>query len=65
MIVLSLKKLREQVSIDDKENKRKEFDQGPKASAGYGGKFGVQKDRMDKVGGWPYWGTLFNSHLFS
>ena len=22
---------------------------GPKASYGYGGKFGVQKDRMDKV----------------
>ena len=26
--------------------------QSPKASYGYGGKFGVQKDRIDKVGLW-------------
>lgn len=31
----------------------------PKASEGYGGKFGVQKDRMDKVG---YLGDLWISH---
>ena len=37
------------MSIDDKEYKQKEYDQGPKASSGYGGKYGVQKDRMDKV----------------
>ena len=29
--------------------KKKEFEAGPKASYGYGGQFGVQKDRMDKV----------------
>ena len=49
LFILSLKALREQVSIDDKEYKQKEYDQGPKASSGYGGKYGVQKDRMDKV----------------
>lgn len=30
--------------------KKKELDEGPKASFGYGGKFGVEKDRMDRVG---------------
>lgn len=29
--------------------KQKELDDMPKASHGYGGKFGVQQDRMDKV----------------
>lgn len=32
----------------------------PKASEGYGGKFGVQKDRMDKV---FYFIFFFNSKL--
>lgn len=30
--------------------KQKELENMPKASHGYGGKFGVQEDRMDKVG---------------
>lgn len=29
--------------------KEKELETGPKASHGYGGKFGVEQDRMDKV----------------
>lgn len=29
--------------------KEKELQTGPKASHGYGGKFGVEQDRMDKV----------------
>lgn len=45
----SLKKLREEVTQDDTSYKQQQFDAGPKASEGYGGKFGVMKDRMDKV----------------
>lgn len=29
--------------------KEKELESGPQASHGYGGKFGVEQDRMDKV----------------
>ena len=29
--------------------KKEEFEKGPKASEGYGGKFGVMTDRMDSV----------------
>lgn len=29
--------------------KKKELESGPKASYGYGGKFGTERDRMDKV----------------
>lgn len=29
--------------------KKKELESGPKASHGYGGRFGVERDRMDKV----------------
>lgn len=50
----SLSKLRENVQNDDAAVKQKEMESGPKASYGYGGKFGVQKDRMDKV----QWKTL-------
>ncbi|XP_062615355.1 src substrate cortactin-like [Saccostrea cucullata] len=45
---LSLSQLRQDVSQDDKTVKQKQMEEGPKASYGYGGKFGVQKDRMDK-----------------
>lgn len=44
-----MKSLRENVAKDHTNLKNKEFEEGPKASYGYGGKFGVQKDRMDKV----------------
>ena len=44
-----MKSLRENVTKDHTDLKNKEFEAGPKASYGYGGKFGVQKDRMDKV----------------
>ena len=44
-----MKQLRQQVSLEDKTMKKQEYDAGPKASEGYGGKFGVMKDRMDKV----------------
>ena len=45
----SMKQLRQQVSLEDKAEKQKQFEEGPKASFGYGGQFGVPKDRMDKV----------------
>ena len=45
----SLKSLRSNVQTDHAQLKKKEFEAGPKASYGYGGQFGVQKDRMDKV----------------
>ena len=47
--LFSIHKLREEVHKDDTTLKKKELESGPKASYGYGGKFGVEKDRMDKV----------------
>lgn len=38
------------MSTEHSSLKRIELDAMPKASHGYGGKFGVQEDRMDKVG---------------
>lgn len=45
----SLSNLREQVKTEDKDVKKKSYEAGPKASFGYGGQFGVEKDKMDKV----------------
>lgn len=45
----SLSDLRGQVTGEDAKKKKEEFEKGPKASEGYGGKFGVMKDRMDSV----------------
>uniref|UniRef100_A0A8C2CUF8 Hematopoietic cell-specific Lyn substrate 1 n=1 Tax=Cyprinus carpio TaxID=7962 RepID=A0A8C2CUF8_CYPCA len=45
---ISIADLRQKVSREHEVVKKKELDQGPKASYGYGGKFGVEKDRMDK-----------------
>lgn len=47
--VCSVAELRQKVSKEHEVVKKKELEQGPKASYGYGGKFGVEKDRMDKV----------------
>ncbi|KAB0401101.1 hypothetical protein E2I00_019568, partial [Balaenoptera physalus] len=41
-------KLRENVFQEHQTLKEKELETGPKASHGYGGKFGVEQDRMDK-----------------
>lgn len=41
--------LREQVSKNDEEVKKQLYDSGAKPSFGYGGKFGIEQDRMDKV----------------
>lgn len=43
----SVAELRKKVAVEHEQVKQK--DQTPKASYGYGGKFGVEKDRMDKV----------------
>lgn len=48
--LLSIHRLRETVSTEHSSLKAKELNDMPKASHGYGGKFGVQEDRMDKVG---------------
>lgn len=40
-----MSKLREEVAQADAMRKKKEHEEGPKAAYGYGGKFGVQKDR--------------------
>ncbi|CAF4840892.1 unnamed protein product [Pieris macdunnoughi] len=45
---IDMAKLREEVLEADKEAKQKAYEHGPKSSYGYGGKFGVQTDRMDK-----------------
>jgi hypothetical protein len=47
----SIHKLRENVSSEHSDLRQKEQATMPKASDGYGGKFGVQQDRMDKVSG--------------
>lgn len=47
----SIHKLRENVFQEHQTLKEKELETGPKASRGYGGKFGVEQDRMDKVSG--------------
>ncbi|XP_074554926.1 src substrate protein p85-like isoform X3 [Halichoeres trimaculatus] len=44
---ISVAELRNKVTEEHKKVKQK--DETPKASYGYGGKFGVEKDRMDKV----------------
>uniref|UniRef100_A0A8C1HXZ2 Cortactin n=1 Tax=Cyprinus carpio carpio TaxID=630221 RepID=A0A8C1HXZ2_CYPCA len=45
---INIHKLRERVSSEHSELKQKELEHMPKASHGYGGKFGLQQDRMDK-----------------
>ncbi|KAL1246930.1 hypothetical protein QQF64_034685 [Cirrhinus molitorella] len=45
---INIHKLRERVSSEHSELKQKELENMPKASHGYGGKFGLQQDRMDK-----------------
>ncbi|XP_069479524.1 src substrate cortactin isoform X5 [Ambystoma mexicanum] len=45
---INIHKLRENVSQEHQTLKEKELQTGPNASHGYGGKFGVQQDRMDK-----------------
>ncbi|OWR41887.1 cortactin [Danaus plexippus plexippus] len=45
---IDMAKLREEVLEADKQIKQKQYEEGPKPSYGYGGKFGVQQDRMDK-----------------
>lgn len=45
----SLKQLRSEVQTEDASFKAKELEQKGTGSYGYGGKYGVQKDRMDKV----------------
>ncbi|KAG7267388.1 hypothetical protein CRUP_017737 [Coryphaenoides rupestris] len=48
MAPISVAELRETVSQEHQRGKERELAQAPKASYGYGGKFGVEKDRMDK-----------------
>lgn len=43
-----MEKLRKETEEADKLKKKKELSEGPNASFGYGGKFGVEKDRMDQ-----------------
>ena len=54
MLAVSMDKLRDQVKTEDTTTKKKQYESGPKASYGYGGQFGVEKENMDKV--WlPVW----------
>ncbi|XP_034019454.1 hematopoietic lineage cell-specific protein [Thalassophryne amazonica] len=46
---ISIAELRNKVSVEHEQVKQKEDSKNPKASYGYGGRFGVEKDRMDKV----------------
>ncbi|XP_036076872.1 src substrate cortactin isoform X3 [Rousettus aegyptiacus] len=56
---INIHKLRENVFQEHQTLKEKELETGPKASHGYGGKFGVEQDRMDKSAvGHEYQATL-------
>ncbi|KAK3517960.1 hypothetical protein QTP70_028495 [Hemibagrus guttatus] len=56
---ISVADLRQKVSHEHELVKKKEHERGPKASYGYGGKFGVEKDRMDKSAlGYEYKGEV-------
>ncbi|XP_075411775.1 hematopoietic lineage cell-specific protein isoform X2 [Tenrec ecaudatus] len=45
---INIHQLRSKVSEEHGVLKKKEMESGPKASHGYGGRFGVERDRMDK-----------------
>ncbi|XP_013908996.1 PREDICTED: src substrate protein p85-like [Thamnophis sirtalis] len=45
---INIHQLRENVFQEHRSLKEKELESGPQASHGYGGKFGVEQDRMDK-----------------
>lgn len=45
----SIHQLRQTVSTEHTSLRQQEMDNMPRASYGYGGKFGLQEDRMDKV----------------
>ncbi|NXI72332.1 HCLS1 protein, partial [Anseranas semipalmata] len=45
---INIHQLRNKVSEEHEVIKKKELETGPKASYGYGGKFGTEQDRMDK-----------------
>ncbi|CAG0916366.1 unnamed protein product [Notodromas monacha] len=45
---IDMEQMRAEVAKDDAAIKRKQSEAGPQASMGYGGKFGVETDRMDK-----------------
>ncbi|NWT05581.1 HCLS1 protein, partial [Mionectes macconnelli] len=45
---IDIHQLRSKVSEEHEVIKKKEMEAGPKASYGYGGKFGTERDRMDK-----------------
>uniref|UniRef100_A0A8C8AII5 Hematopoietic lineage cell-specific protein n=1 Tax=Otus sunia TaxID=257818 RepID=A0A8C8AII5_9STRI len=45
---IDIHQLRSKVSEEHEVIKKKELETGPKASYGYGGKFGTERDRMDK-----------------
>ncbi|XP_063997780.1 hematopoietic lineage cell-specific protein-like [Pogoniulus pusillus] len=45
---IDIHQLRSKVSEEHEVIKKKELETGPKASYGYGGKFGMERDRMDK-----------------
>uniref|UniRef100_A0A8C9FCK5 Hematopoietic lineage cell-specific protein n=1 Tax=Pavo cristatus TaxID=9049 RepID=A0A8C9FCK5_PAVCR len=49
---IDIHQLRSKVSEEHEVIKKKELESGPKASYGYGGKFGTERDRMDKVTEW-------------
>lgn len=54
----SIHQLRSKVSEEHDQLKKQELEQAPRAAYGYGGKFGTEKDRMDKV--WWGWGCLLS-----
>ncbi|XP_063233775.1 src substrate cortactin isoform X2 [Bacillus rossius redtenbacheri] len=45
---IDMNALREETTKADAQLKKKQLEEGPKAAFGYGGKFGVQADRMDE-----------------
>ncbi|XP_029814022.1 hematopoietic lineage cell-specific protein [Manacus vitellinus] len=59
LCLTSIHQLRNKVSEEHEVIKKKEMETGPKASYGYGGKFGTERDRMDKSAvGFEYKGEV-------
>nr|XP_057933382.1 src substrate cortactin-like isoform X1 [Doryrhamphus excisus] len=59
---INIHQLRQTVSTEHTSLKQKELDDMPKASHGYGGKFGVQQDRMDKSAVGHDYQSLLSKH---
>jgi len=57
-----MNKLREEAQKEDQQLKKKILEEGPNASHGYGGKFGVETDRLVLLANFEYVFLLGKKH---